>query len=289
MTVRPASRRPMPGWRTDGEVLSVEALVPLGPRGGAARLVVSVVSHGHGAQVQQLLWQMAQCAALHAARVVLTHNVPESAPRAPQGGWPFVLEITRNAAPQGFGANHNHALRHATEPFVCVLNPDVQLLPGEDVFAALLKAVEQPGVGCAYPQQLDGSGQVQDSERELPSPVALWRRRVLRQRESRVDWVNAACLVLPTQTWAALGGFDEAYFMYCEDVDLCLRLRLAGLALVRAPAQVVHAGQRASHRRWLHLQWHVRSLVRLWRSPVYRQARHLLRGESVPTGNIAGS
>ena len=101
--------------------------------------------------------------------------------------------------------------------------------------------------------------------------------------------MNAACLVLPQPVWQALKGFDEAYFMYCEDVDLCLRLRLAGLALVRAPAQVVHAGQRASHRRWAHLQWHVRSLLRLWCSPVYRQARQLLRAPAHGTDNIGPS
>jgi hypothetical protein len=63
----------------------------------------------------------------------------------------------------------------------------------------------------------------------------------------------------------------------------------AGLALVRAPAQVVHAGQRASHRRWSHLQWHVRSLWRLWRSPVYGRARLLLRGEAAGTDTIGRS
>ena len=86
--------------------------------------------------------------------------------------------------------------------------------------------------------------------------------------------------------WQAIGGFDEAYFMYCEDVDLCLRLRLAGLALVRAPAQVRHAGTRASHLRWSHLRWHVRSLLRLWCSPVYRQARRLLAAQAPGAGTI---
>lgn len=78
-----------------------------------------------------------------------------------------------------------------------------------------------------------------------------------------MEWVNGACMVLPRTAWEAVDGFDEGYFMYCEDVDLCLRLRLAGLALVRAPAQVQHVGQRAS-RRALRPLWCVRSLLRLW-------------------------
>ena len=267
----------------------IGALAPSVPHAVAARLVVSIVSHGHGEQVQLLLEQMAQCRTLQAARVVVTHNIPEPPLQVPPGGWSFALETSCNAAPQGFGANHNQTLRSAMEPFVCVLNPDVRLLPGEDVFAALVQAAGQQGVGCAYPGQVDGRGKEQDSERELPTPWALWRRRVLRQPDIGVDWVNAACLVLPQPVWQALGGFDESYFMYCEDVDLCLRIRLAGLALVRAPVQVVHAGQRASHRRWSHLQWHVRSLFRLWRSPVYRKARQLLSPARQGTGTIGAS
>lgn len=254
-------------------------------------LVISVVSHGHGPVVEPLLHELAVLARQPDSvvyRVVLTLNLPESDPAPPPGGWPFVLQTVHNARPAGFGTNHNRALAGAAEPFVCVLNPDV-VLSGNNPFAALVRVAGTPGTGCAYPVQVDAQGRPQDSERELPTPGALWRRRVLRQPESRVDWVNAACLVLPQPVWQALGGFDEAYFMYCEDVDLCLRVRLAGLALVRAPVQIEHSGQRASHRRWAHLQWHVRSLLRLWSSPVYRQARQLLRAPAQCTDNIAGS
>lgn len=254
-------------------------------------MVVSVVSHGHGPTVQPLLYALAagvQAGASAVRRVVLTLNLPESAPVPPPGGWPFVLQVVHNAQPAGFGANHNRALAGAVEPFVCILNPDVVLASG-DPFAALVQAAAAPGTGCAYPAQVDTQGQLQDSERELPTPQALWRRRVLGCSEVRVDWVNAACLVLPLPVWQALGGFDESYFMYCEDVDLCLRMRLAGLALVRAPVQIEHDGQRASHRRWAYLRWHVRSLLRLWRSPVYRQARELLRARGDGAGTIGAS
>ena len=254
-------------------------------------VVVSVVSHGHGPTVQPLLYALAagvQVAASSVRRVVLTLNVPEPEPLPPPGGWPFVLQIAHNSQPLGFGANHNRALAAADEPFVCVLNPDVGLIGG-DPFAALVQAAAAPGAGCAYPVQVDAQGQVQDSQRELPTPQALWRRRALGRREVRVDWVNAACLVLPQSVWQSVGGFDESYFMYCEDVDLCLRVRLAGLALVQAPVQIEHSGQRASHQRWAHLRWHLSSLLRLWRSPVYRQARLLCSDSAQRTGVMGAS
>lgn len=251
-------------------------------------LVVSVVSHGHHALVQSLLHSLSHCCTGTVSRVVLTLNLPERLPVAPAAGWPFVLQTVRNVHPLGFGANHNRALTGVSESFVCILNPDVQLA-GVDPLAVMVRVAGQAGVGCAYPTQVDASGVPQDSERALPTPTALLRRRIGRRPELCVDWVNAACLVLPAQVWRNAGGFDASYFMYCEDVDLSLRLRLAGLTLVRAPVQVVHAGQRDSHRRWSHLRWHVKSLWRLWQSPVYRLARRSLRPQPKGAGTIGAS
>lgn len=250
--------------------------------------MVSVVSHGQKLLVQALLNDLARSSAHVVSRVVLTLNQPEEPPQAPAGGWPFALHVVRNPSPLGFGTNHNRALAGATEPFVCVLNPDVRW-HGNEPLGPLVQAAAQAGVGCSYPVQVDEAGRLQDSERALPTPMALLRRRLLHRKETRVDWVNAACLVLPLQAWRAAGGFDESYFLYCEDVDLCLRLRLAGWTLMRAPVQVVHAGQRDSHRRWRHLRWHVQSLLRLWRSPVFRQAQQLLLVQDKGAGTIGSS
>lgn len=239
-------------------------------------LAVSIVSHGHGPLVQELLLDLAQHSGAGIARVILTLNIPEPPPQAPTGGWPFVLELRHNTHPLGFGPNHNRALAGATEPFVCILNPDVKL-HATDPFPALMQTAAQTSVGCAYPLQLDAQGRHQDSERSLPSPWQVLRRRLRCHPAppATVEWVNGACLVLRRSVWQALGGFDEGYFMYGEDVDLCLRLRLQGLQLARAPAHIEHTGQRASRRAWRPFWWHVRSLMRLWRSPVYKAAQQL--------------
>ena len=248
---------------------------------------MSIVSHGHDTAVKDLLSDLKQFSAQTVQRVVVTLNKPGevlSLPLEPDGHWPFELQVRRNAEPLGFGENHNRALEGAGEEFVCVLNPDIRLT--EDPFAALVDCAARSGVGCAYPVQLDVSGKVQDSERALPTPVALWQRRALGQGEKRVDWVNAACLVMPAAVWRQVRGFDERYFMYCEDVDLSLRIRLAGFSIVRAPVRVIHEAQRASGRSLSHLAWHVRSLLRLWNSAAYRQARLL---EPLPIAAAAGA
>lgn len=242
-------------------------------------IVLSVVSHGHGAMVLHLLQELAACGAGGpggVARVVLTQNLPEPAPAAPAGGWPFVLELRRNARPQGFSANHNAALAWASEPYLCVLNPDVHLQDGNP-FPALLRALAHSGAGLAYPRQVDADGAVQDSEREVPTPWSLLRRYLAGRSESRAEWVNAAFWLVRREAWLQVGGLDAGYFMYCEDVDFCLRLRLAGWRLARAAARVRHAGQRDSHRRLRHGLWHIRALLRLWRTPTFWRARPMLQ------------
>ena len=240
-----------------------------------ATLVVSVVSHGHGAEVEQLLRMMARWSAPWIQRVVLTQNLPEPMPVPGVEPWPFVLEVRCNAQPMGFSANHNAALADATEDFVCLLNPDVRW--AQDPMAALLRAAQHSQVGLSYPLQTDAAGRVQDSEREVPTPWSLLKRYAFKHREKRAEWVNGAVWLLPRHVWEQVGGLDARYFMYCEDVDFCLRVRLAGYTLARAAATVEHAGQRDSHRRWRYALWHIRSLLQLWASPVFWRSRPLLR------------
>lgn len=238
-------------------------------------LVVSVVSHGHGAHIQRLLECLVLARGARVSRVVLTLNIPEADPLAPATGWPFALDIRRNARPRGFGCNHNRALSDAQESFVCVINPDVYWGAGEHPLENLVSLVARPGLALAYPCQVDEDGRLQDSERELPSVWNLLRRKLQGRVEQRVEWVNAACLVLSRESWLRLGGFDEGFYMYCEDVDLCLRLRVQGGELRRGEVPVVHAGQRASRRSLRHGAWHVASLLRLWCRPAYWEAKAL--------------
>lgn len=251
-------------------------------------LTVSVVSHHHRAELEQLLDDLAALVEPRLRRVIVTLNLPEPGlcVRLSRRAWPFELHWLENAAPLGFGANHNRAFGHdgacgASELFA-VLNPDLRLRANP--FDALIAALSaDPHAGLAYPVQHDAAGRRQDHERRLPTPGRLLARHLLRRRHElgtgqAPDWVNGAFLLLRHAAYTDVGGFDERFHMYCEDVDLCLRLQLAGWRLVRADAAVVeHAGQRASRRRWPHLAWHLASLWRLWWSPAWRRYRRAAR------------
>ncbi len=258
-------------------------------------LAVSIVSHGHGLQVCRLLSLLAATSAGCVQRVWLTVNCPDPAlehwlsqgEATSTGGLPFDLQVIRNNAIQGFAANHNQAFerdRQTTRPgdWFCVMNPDIEWQTNP--FPALLAAGNDPEVACVYPVQLTTEGRRQDHQRALVTPGALFRRRVLGQRgdPADVDWVCGAFMMLRSAEFSRVGGFDVGYFMYCEDVDLCLRLQLGGGVLREAPGTgVVHAARRRSGVDVPHLWWHVRSLIRLWRSPAYLRYRS---GQRVPGG-----
>jgi N-acetylglucosaminyl-diphospho-decaprenol L-rhamnosyltransferase len=229
-------------------------------------IAVSLVSHGQKALVEKLVHQIAAQRDALVRQVIVTHNLAEEPLEPPEGGWPFRLIEIFNEQPAGFGANHNRAFLRCDCPYFCVLNPDVYLLDGS-IWSRLIEAVQQPGVGCAYPVLLESDGSRQDQEREAVTPLALWRRHVLKRPQQHTDWVSAAFWVVPSHVWRRLRGLDEGFYMYCEDTDFCLRLQLAGWKLARAQASAEHAAARASRHLGPAMAWHLRSLVRLWLRP----------------------
>jgi hypothetical protein len=237
-------------------------------------LTVSLVSHRQGDLAQRVLDDLSRSDA-RLSRLIVTRNLPEPwTPRWPAGSAPLLL--LDNASPRGFGANHNAAFARCTTPFFAVLNPD--LLLGDTQLADILPRFDDASVGLATPTILDPSGAVADFARDLMSLPNLVRRH-LGLRPGPIAWVAGICLVLRSEALRRVGGFDERYFMYCEDADLCGRLALDGWRIAIDPSlRVVHDARRRSLRSPRHFLYHLDSLLRYWASPSFRAYRRLLRG-----------
>jgi N-acetylglucosaminyl-diphospho-decaprenol L-rhamnosyltransferase len=191
---------------------------------------------------------------------------------------PLELMWLSNLQPIGFGANHNKAFALCETEYFGILNPDIHLQSRN--FANILAALKPSVIGLAYPAQSSMDNHELDYARALVTPLALLRRyanQLIRKSEpignlnKRVDWVSGSFMGFKTSVFRSIGGFDERYFMYCEDVDICLRLQLAGYQLAKADATVIHHTQRRTLKNLQHLAWHVRSLLRLWNSTPYKQ------------------
>ncbi len=238
-------------------------------------LTLSVVSHGQAALCADLLADIARLRPPQLARIILTLNIPEDPPAWPDA-LPCPVEIVRNAAPLGFAENHNRAFAIARSAHFAVVNPDIRL--EHDPFPALLDALADAAVGMAAPQVVEADGRIADHARALVTPWQVIKRRFVQTAAApvRTDWIAGMFMVFRAEVFAKIGGFDQRFRLYCEDVDLCLRLQLAGLRLaVVDAARVTHLARRASRRSFKPLYWHVSSLLRLWTSPVYRQYRAL--------------
>ena len=172
--------------------------------------------------------------------------------------------LIRNATNVGFGRAVNQAVASSQAPLLLLLNPDCRLAVGA---TATLRAVLDADPACAVvgPRILDPDGAVQGSARGDPDmltglfgrtgalrnllpflPVA--RRNVVVEEAVRggassvvVDWLSGACLLVRRDAFLAARGFDERFFMYWEDADLCRRLRGQGHSIRYVPgATAVH-------------------------------------------------
>lgn len=234
----------------------------------SALISLSVVSHGQGHLVQALLRdvQTWQCARLE---VIVTLNIPEDDAFLQDFG-NLNLRVIRNAHPKGFGANHNGAFAQSAGDVFIVANPDIRA-PHLDL-SALIDTAGTAGVGACAPLVLSIDGKAEDSARRFPTFARLAKRVVLRIREADfhvstqptvVDWVAGMFIVFSREAFRQVGGFDEAYFMYMEDADICRRLSRLRLAVIVDPrCKVVHEARRASRRNLQHLRWHLRSAMR---------------------------
>ncbi len=235
---------------------------------------ISVVSHGQFQLVRELLNDIEQhCQGLN-FELILTLNLPET---VDVHTYTYAIQIIENLTPKGFGENHNAAFRVAKGRFFCVVNPDVRLT--NNVFNKLLAFHKTNNPGISAPIVINSTGNVEDSGRNFPSPMDVFyralgipyaRKENSAKSPSQPDWVAGMFMLFNSSDYRNIGGFDERYFLYYEDVDICARLTLKGRSvLLCKAATVIHDAQRSSHKNLKYLRWHISSMLRFFFSINY--------------------
>ena len=115
--------------------------------GAGPAISVSLVSHGHGRMLANLLADLDRLSSSK-LEVLLTLNIPEDLPFTPSQ-FRLPIKIITNAAPKGFGTNHNAGFRASRHPLFCVLNPDIRL--PSDPFPKLAQRLEDASTGIVAP------------------------------------------------------------------------------------------------------------------------------------------
>jgi GT2 family glycosyltransferase len=200
------------------------------------------------------------------ARVVVVDNAAdEAAGRRIVTEFPGIKYVGRGENP-GFGAGVNRAAREAAGHHLLVLNPDCELV--RPIVAPLVGVLEaHPDAGIVGGLVRDPAGGVQASARRFPNattaiagrtawlsrvapanPLTRWNLTTRPEAGTvRVDWVSGAFMLIRREAYDAVGGFDEGFFLYWEDADLCRRAADCGWQTLYAPIEeVVHYTARAS-------------------------------------------
>lgn len=246
-------------------------------------LPVVTVTYSPGPHLERFLASLS-LATERPVRVLMADNgSTDGTPEAAVERYPNV-RLFHTGANLGYGTAVNRAVAQlaesaeADDDWVIVANPDVQWGPGS-IDALLDAAARWPRAGALGPLIRDPDGSVYPSARHLPSLVRggmhavvgpFWKRnpwtaayRQERQEPSErvVGWLSGSCLLLRRSAFGQVGGFDERYFMYMEDVDLGDRLGRAGWLSVYVPSAEVlhHKGHSTGHDPASHLAAHHRS------------------------------
>ena len=187
------------------------------------------------------------------------------------------VHLIANADNRGFPAANNQGLSAARGRYAMALNPDTEIA-GDALIRIIAYLDRHPDVGALGPQLLNSDGSIQSSRRRFPTFVtalfeSTWLQGIAPHGVLRrfyvddvpasvtqeVDWVTGACIAVRREVLEGVGGFDESFFMYSEELDWCKRVRSAGWKIVYLPeAKIVHhvgkSSEQAVAARHIHFQ-----------------------------------
>jgi GT2 family glycosyltransferase len=229
----------------------------------APDIAAVLVNYNAGIELRQALQSIADelCGRVWEGVVVDNASIDGSGTIA--GEFSAHVRLVSNAENVGFGRGVNQGLAASKAPFVLIMNPDCRLVPGA-VGTLQTEMDRHRDCAVAGPRILNPDGTVQGSARGDPDMLTgfFGRASVLRRMlpwlpvskrnvvddtiltaepSVVVDWVSGACMFARREALAAVGAFDERYFLYWEDADLCRRLRRKGYHVRYVPgATAIH-------------------------------------------------
>ncbi|HSV66125.1 MAG TPA: glycosyltransferase family 2 protein [Mycobacteriales bacterium] len=227
-------------------------------------VAVVVVTYSPGEMLDHFLDTLEKATASPYEVVLADNGSTDGAPERAAGR--AGVRLLPTGGNLGYGRAANHGAAATSAPYVLVANPDVSFEPGA-LDALLAAAGRWPRAGSVGPLILRPDGSRYPSGRALPSlgggighalcgwwwPGNPWTRAYRQERgtpsEGPVGWLSGSCLLLRREAFDAVRGFDPAYFMYFEDLDLGERIGRAGWQNVYVPSAVVtHEGGHATRR-----------------------------------------
>jgi len=179
----------------------------------------------------------------------------------------------------GFAYGMNNGLAQAKGQYLVIANPDIEIVEG---FGKMIDFMDSyKNIGIVAPQIKDNEGNIQDSCRDYVTIQSFFVRQIKRfivngesilskqidySKIQTVDWVIGAFILIRKDIYIQSKGFDDKYFMYCEDMDWCTRVRKLGYEIVYYPKmQITYKGSRSARRSRKYMIIFIKSIITYWR------------------------
>lgn len=177
----------------------------------------------------------------------------------------------------GFGKGHNQVLNLIHSEYHAIVNPDILLC--EDSFFKIVEWMDcNENIGMTIPVLIDMNGKKQEVYRRELTIFDMFNRMFLNSlfkkradahtmqdmdysKPFQVPFGQGSFLVIRTELFKEIGGFDDGFFMYCEDADLCKRVNQISKLMYFPDTKVIHKWEKGSHKNFTLLQYHIKSML----------------------------
>lgn len=231
-------------------------------------ITVSIVSHGQLAIAKDLIREIVNN---KKCKLILTLNIPEDEQILKDIG-SNNFQIIRNSSILGFSKNHNNAFKYCETDFFLVLNPDVSL--ESKIIFSIYDFMISNNITVAAPISLSKENNIINNARPFPYLWTPFLRLFLNEpkinnsiymekKANQVDWISGMFMLIESNLYKKLNGFDERFFLYYEDVDFCKRVcNLGEKVYINPKYSVTHEGNRLSRKSLKFLLHHISSFIK---------------------------
>ena len=231
------------------------------------QITISIVSHYQKELIKKLLDDLEKFCNQFVI-VFITINIEEKFSLKKKYSFPIIF--IKNFNPKGYGSNHNYSFLKCHTKYFCVVNPDIRL--NSNPFPSLINEIELYSAALISPMVINEMGNIEESVRKYPSISSLFfkffnlNKEFIYNKSKLIinpDWVAGMFMLFNSEQYKILGGFDERYFLYYEDVDICKSFLKTGNSIIYSPnACVIHSARRSSHKNIRYFIWHLTSFFR---------------------------
>lgn len=221
------------------------------------KITISVVSHGNMNEIKKLLDSISKSKNINVIhKVILTLNIPEII-TIKKINYKFKIIIIKNKTINSFSKNHNNAFKKCSTKKYLVINPDI-VIPNKFDWKKIVNKI--------------------NSDNVLISPNIIERNKIIKPRKfptllsyiffsknysnKKVDWISGCFMLFDSNFYKIINGFDELFFLYMEDVDICKRIKNHRKNIIIDNQTIFHNSKRRSLKNFKHFYFHITSIIK---------------------------